>query len=54
MASLRGDLDGRCFTTFDSLHAVDFSAAPGWLELPVPWFILAELLAPYWEKATFW
>jgi hypothetical protein len=45
--SLEGDLDGMFLTTGESLPAVDFSAAPGLLELPAPWVGFPELLAPY-------
>jgi hypothetical protein len=40
-------LMGRFLTIGEFLSPVDFSAAPGWLELPAPWVDLPELLAPY-------
>jgi hypothetical protein len=38
---------GRFLTTGESLPLVDFSAALRWLELPVFWVGLSELLAFY-------
>jgi hypothetical protein len=44
----------RFLATGESQPPVDFSAAPVWLQLPALRVGLPELLAPGWERPTFW
>jgi hypothetical protein len=53
LAPWKMTLMGRFLSPGESLPTVDFSAAPGWLELPAPWVGLPELLVLYRGRTTF-
>jgi hypothetical protein len=44
---LGGDMMSMFLMTGESLSPVNYSAIPGWLELPAPWVGLPELLGVY-------